>query len=246
MIHSSWLRGSLLAAASSLVVLGLGSTTAQATERIILRYEAEVLTISLDELEEFAETGIVPEDLQNFFDITGQVPEEVSRYLAEEIRIPGFIEEFLESSTGEFVVLQLNNAIRGSGDLQSLESALNSAVADDEVSMLELLGEFPEEELEVDLKELEPIYNDVKNFVERVLPALEVARDFLEDVLCECEEDDQSALPSNPTTAAIAGENVSANPTCEPTDAMVDGAVVDTEALNSGDANMSIVTEDVE
>ncbi len=70
-----------------------------------------------------------------------------------------------------------------------MKKTLIKAYKDDRrVSLMELLEKYPAKKIKVDITDLEEPYNDVKNFVEDILPALEVAKSVVEDLVCECEQ----------------------------------------------------------
>ncbi|MEO0375974.1 MAG: alpha/beta hydrolase, partial [Cyanobacteria bacterium P01_A01_bin.17] len=113
-----------------------------------------------------------------------------------------FVENFLQSKNGEFLFLQLDKAISSSSgrteaDLEALKSAVLESIDDRQVSFLEIIDRHPMDTIRVDLTNLEGTYNDVSGFVERVLPALEVAKGVLQDIVCDCDSA-QSASSAQP------------------------------------------------
>ena len=207
--------------------IALGATTALAgftaptlaAERIELTYQTTTVTVSSDEIQEFAATGVVPADLQAFFDETAQVPETVRSLLVRNIRLPKFVGPFLESPTGEFALLQLDQAINSSSDqegLDNLRTAFASAGEDRDFSMLELLHTYPGRDVRLNLTGLEGTYNRVSNFVERVQPALDTAVGFLQDMVCDCEtapitdgdatDDSQANVPTEGVYASASAD----------------------------------------
>lgn len=179
------------------VALGLGgallfgASEARAADEIILVYNEQTFNISASEIRQFAETGEVPDDLQVFFDDVDQVPDFVQDILVDDIRIPRVVEEFLESPTGEFVLIQLDQVVSNpsvSGDLESIRTAVSEAGSDRSISVLELLDAYPTEQVSLNISDLEEVYTDVSNFVERIEPAIATAVEFLQGVVCDCEE----------------------------------------------------------
>ena len=190
------------------LLLGTGASlllnsSATATEIVDLKYKDVEISISTVELKSFAETGIIPDVLQKFLQTTQQVPEFLSNLLTKEIRIsPQFINNVLDSSTGEFILLKLDETINTSSsgrDLEAIKSAVVAAYNDNNsISVMELLEKYPIRQIQIDLTSLEGAYNQAKNFVEQVLPALEVAKAFLQDVICECETSEAVVFPDSP------------------------------------------------
>lgn len=192
------------------------SPEAKAAESIILKYGDTERTFEVDNIAAFTGSGqVVSPELESFFQNAPEARRILQDILAAEIYIsPAFIakiEQGLESPTGEFVLIQLNKLVSTPtvpDDLQPLETAVVSAFKDDNrFSMLELIRDYPESEVRVDLTGLEPVYNDVKGFVERVLPALEVAREYLQDIICDCEAPTaQGTAPAPAGTTALSTE----------------------------------------
>ena len=178
----------LLGTAVSLFI----NTNAHATDIVDIKYKETEISIKTKELKKFANTGEIPPRLQKFFNDTEQVPEFLSSLLTQEIYISrSLINDILDSPTGEFFLLKLNQTIDNSASTEDLEAVKQTVIKayndDRELSILELLSEYPKRRLKVDLTSLESTYNDANQFSEKILPAWEVAKSFLEDVVCDCE-----------------------------------------------------------
>ena len=178
----------LLGTAVSLFI----NTSAHATDVVDIKYKETEISLKTKELKKFANTGEIPPELQKFFNDTEQVPEFLSSLLTQEIYISRrFVNDVLDSTTGQFFLLKLNQAINASSspeDLEALKQTIIKAYNDDrELSILELLSEYPKRRLKVDLTGLESTYNDANQFTAKILPAWEVAKSFLENVVCDCE-----------------------------------------------------------
>ncbi len=184
----SFSQALLLGTAASLLM----KTNANATSVIDIKYKETEISLKTKELKKFADTGEIPPKLQQFFNDTEQVPEFLSGLLTQEIYISrSLIDDVLESTTGEFFLLKLNQTIDSSASAEDLE-AINKTVVkaykdDQELSILELLSEYPKPRLTVDLTGLEGTYNDASLFAEKILPAWEVAKSFVADIVCDCE-----------------------------------------------------------
>ncbi|MDJ0635369.1 MAG: alpha/beta hydrolase [Xenococcaceae cyanobacterium MO_188.B29] len=179
----------LLLGTTSLLLI---NTSAKATDIVDIKYKDTELSIKTKELKKFSQTGEIPPHLQQFFDDTEQVPDFLSGLLAKEIYLSrSLVNDVLDSTTGQFFLLKLNQTINTSSsteDLEDLKKTIIKAYNNDrELSVLELLDKYPQRRLKVDLTNLEGTYNDASNFTERILPAWEIAKSFLEDVVCDCE-----------------------------------------------------------
>lgn len=184
----SFSQALLLGTAASLLM----KTNANATSVIDIKYKDTEISLKTKELKKFADTGEIPPKLQQFFNDTEQVPEFLSSLLTQEIYISrSLIDDVLESTTGEFFLLKLNQTIDSSASAEDLEAIKKTVVKaykdDQELSLLELLSEYPKPRLTVDLTGLEGTYNDASLFAEKILPAWEVAKSFVADIVCDCE-----------------------------------------------------------
>lgn len=174
------------------------SDPARAVETVKLVFESDSVVVSLDEIRSFARTGQPPTQIEQFLLDQGQPAEVIARLLTEEItlsenlraRLRGKLEE---SSIGEFVLYQIDKIIQGSGDLTALKVALDRSMEDRTISVLELLENYTDaDQVTVNLVGLRQTYVDVKAFVERVIPVLEAAKGYLQDIICDCETPQQT------------------------------------------------------
>jgi hypothetical protein len=189
------------------------SPSAKAAETIILRYQGSDRTITVSNLENFARTGnaAIP-DIQQFFQENPRAADIIRSVFTEEIYIsPAFIgrvkrgvREFSSTSTGRFVLLQINQLISSptvqgtKEDLAPIQTALIDSFNDDNrISLLELIQNYPSSEVVLDLTSLAPVYNDVKTFVERILPALQAAKEFLQEAICQCDTPSGASSPQS-------------------------------------------------
>ncbi|MEL6221172.1 MAG: alpha/beta hydrolase [Cyanobacteria bacterium J06627_8] len=206
---TSLLASSALAMGTSIGIFAMASPT-QAIEQVRFVYNGIEVTVSEDEVEQFAETGELPDTLRAFFDQTPQVPEEIRAVLIREFRIPRFVDSFLDSPTGEFALLQIDQAINSSsnrGDLDALRSAFETAGADRDVSFIELVRAYPEDEVRINVSNLEDVYTRTVTFVERIQPAIETAIGFLQDIVCDCDPSEASTADEPSDESSEAGSS---------------------------------------
>lgn len=201
-----------------ILILGTGATFAfsngaNATEMIELQYQDRYASVTINDLSSFARTGIVPPSIQNLFDTTNKVPSDISNVLKEELKISAqFMNSFIDSSIGNFILGGLDEVINNSSsrsDLTNVRSTLVAAYEDDSrVSLIELIERYPQRQIEVDVTNLESTYNKINGIVEDVLPALEVAKSYVQDLVCEC---DTTALSEDGKTVLVASNNPNCN-----------------------------------
>lgn len=205
-------RGLAVAVGASVLCL---SAPAEALETVIIRYNQDEVTVTFDEVLDFAATGDLPE-LEELLagqdDILQEGLDEalmlLQEALTEEVRLSANlrddIEGFLNSSTGEFLLTQLQQVITSAdntSDLVSIRSALVDVYEENDfVSVLTLLDAYPEDVVRIDASGLQAVVSDVDAFVTQIEPALQVISDVLQDIVCDCS--DQSNLPSDDAVAS--------------------------------------------
>ena len=226
---SIFLGRSLLLGAS-LGIFGFCSG-AMAIEAIIIRYQNEEVTISFDDIKNFSAGDVVPE-IEDFLraqddrvqntatGVSSDIVQLLRSALREEISISASfrddIEGFLDSSTGEFLLVQLDRVISGAGastqrSVDDLEIAITSAIDNDGfISALELIEKFPQDTVRIDASGLSNAVADVKVFVEQIEPILQTVRNVLQDVVCECDDLD-SSVPQDGTLSASSASGKTCN-----------------------------------
>lgn len=180
--------GLMSAAAIGIPLMG---TSAQAAESILVRYQESEVNVTRSELNTFTETGELPPSLRTLLDTEAELPGTVATILSEQITVPKFLKNFISGSNGEFLLFKLDQVIssadgRTERGLNSLKLAVLDAIEDDRVSFMEIIDKHPQNTIRVDVTSLEGTYNDVSGFVQRILPALEVAQGVLSDFICDC------------------------------------------------------------
>ncbi|PSB06416.1 hypothetical protein C7B76_29645 [filamentous cyanobacterium CCP2] len=177
-----------------------------AVETVELQYQDRSITVTLDDIRAFSETGEATTDLDTFIEGSEEVAELVGRLLTEEITLsPAFQEriqrDIRQSSLGQFLLTQINQFIQGSTELTALENAIQASLAENNrISILEIAENYEADvdRVTINLTEAGVVYRDVRGFVERVLPAVEVAREFLQDAICDCPTVTEVSNPSDP------------------------------------------------
>lgn len=168
------------------------STSANAAKSITLVYDKTQTSTSIIELQRFASRGEMTENLQKFFQNTPPNSESVRHLLTARIPVNrAWVERNFSNSTERFILIQLDKLIGihfRQENFESLRSALVAAYGDDDrLSMLELIEEYPEPEIRVDLRNLEKVYNDVSDLITRMQPLLAVSEELLPELVCDRE-----------------------------------------------------------
>ncbi len=208
---------SQLLSLGQILILGAGATLAlsnraNATEVITLQYKDRSALVTINDLSRFARTGVIPPSIQNLFDTTDKVPSDISTILNQELKISRqFIDSFIDSAIGDFVLGGLDDVINNASsrrDLTNVRSTLVAAYEDDNrVSLIELIERYPQREVQVNITSLEKTYNTVNGIVEDVFPALEVAKTYVQDLVCDCDEQVTQILEDG-TEVLVANNNI--------------------------------------
>lgn len=165
---------------------------AMASEGIVLQYGAQQETLSLEELQEFAETGNVPDVLTDRLQLSSQDIDDLRTILQLQIENIdlNFLEKALNSSIGEFVLRQVGEVISSDleSDIQALAETLVVAAEDSRLSMLEIMEKFPERLIYVQGRGLAKVYEDVRFIAEDVREIVAFVDQFLEPLVCDSEQ----------------------------------------------------------
>ncbi|MBF2005882.1 hypothetical protein PCC6912_53520 [Chlorogloeopsis fritschii PCC 6912] len=146
-----WLRG-ILCSLTVVCGWGMGMPSTLAAETVTIRLGPFQQSVAIADLEQFAKTGKLPDNLQLFSSIlTPQVRELLTRRLQVD---PAFADKFFDelnrNPAGKQFVSSLTAAIPGSS-IESLQVALNLALRQaNGLSPLGFLRAYPEENITVD------------------------------------------------------------------------------------------------
>ena len=188
-------------------VLVAGSTTllitpvhARRNKTVRLVYENVSTTVSLRDLQDLTDTGDVSEELQDYFDAIPIEAEDGAVILKEQIYDGGIP---IGQKDVEFLAIQIARTLGdrlGRERLDDMVDALEASFADDRtITLLEIVENYPDSTVRVDLKQLEQLRTDVLLFVERISPVLGVIEELLPELVCDCGFDDASVvIPSPP------------------------------------------------
>ncbi len=133
----------------------LSPNRAIAAEDVVLSYRIIEATVSVEELKEFTESGEMSRRLRNHLRMANQPPRRLHRALTREVEVnPLFLDQALNTFAGEAVLDQMSQVIHtpsGEANRQALRSALVlSATEDRQITLLEVLENYPTQEVHVD------------------------------------------------------------------------------------------------
>ena len=168
-----------------------------AAEKLVFTYGLFGRSITVSELESFANSGPPSSTLKFFLNVSGQDPDKVRSFLKQELPMsPKTMDELLNILPGEFVLFQAGQIFHTPerlANVEALRSAIVLSTVDDRrISLLEFLQKYPTREFYVDGKRLAKTAGDVSGFVSNVEREIKEllgdASGLVEGVLCDCEK----------------------------------------------------------
>lgn len=149
----------------------LSPKQALCSERIIFTYGGFTQSVSLEELQDFADTGEVSSSLESLLDYSDQNPFLMRWILRQEFPAnTKIVSDLLNTPPGEFVLSQTGNVVGSKAEranITALRGALIKSASDNNlVSLMEVLDNYPTEEVYVNGKLLAQMRGNLNQFVE--------------------------------------------------------------------------------
>ncbi len=189
--HEIWKRALSLGLALVLAVTAaatINCDNAMAVERIILMYGDSRETISIGDLREFVREGMEPAEFRTRLGIIERDIDALRFALDQEIPVSqDFLRRILNSTIGQFVLTRLEPVlgIAVEENVNQVIDAFVSAASNDSFTLLELLENYPEQQLSVSGPLLEEGYERISFLATDVLAIAQVVQTYLADVVCE-------------------------------------------------------------
>jgi hypothetical protein len=147
----------------------LSGTPALAAESVVLKYRIFRESISVQELSTFAQTGKLSTSLRVNLALARQNPQAIRQYLSEPVKVnPVILDKVLNSRIGNVILDQLTQVIHTrsrQADKQALRSALVvSASKNRQITLIEVIQNYPTNEVEVEGDRLESAYRQLRRF----------------------------------------------------------------------------------
>ncbi|MFN6571457.1 alpha/beta hydrolase [Dendronalium sp. ChiSLP03b] len=147
------------------------ATPAFAAERVLLKYSVLREPISVQELSTFAQTGKLSNKLLLIITLAQQDPDIIRQYLTTPVKInPVVLDKVLNSEIGIATLDRLSQVIHPpsqKGDRQALHSAfVLSASQDEQITLLEIIQNYPTAEVEIEGDRLEGAYRQLRRLQE--------------------------------------------------------------------------------
>jgi hypothetical protein len=151
-------------------MLGLIAEKAIASEKIIFKYSGATQTLSLEELQTFASTGETSPALDFLLKFGKQNPFMIRWILTQQFPAnTKLIYDLLNTAPGEYVLSQTGTILGSKSEranITALRGALVAAASDDNlISLMELIEQYPTEEVYVDGKILSKAQQDLGDFI---------------------------------------------------------------------------------
>lgn len=171
----------------ALVIIPLQGKQVLAAEEIVFKYGIASHSVSIEDLENFAATGEMSRSVRFLFDFTKQNPKIARRILVQEFPVETvLVSDLANSLPGEVVLSGVSRLIYPKSDrasIQALRGALVQSASDDnKVSLIELFGNYPTQQMYVDGKLLAKTAKDVNSMIEILEESLKVSLSFLRDL----------------------------------------------------------------
>ena len=151
----------------------LSGVPALAAESVVLKYRIFRESVSVQELSTFAQTGKLSTSLRVNLALARQNPEAIRQYLTEPVKInPVILDKVLNSRIGNVILDQLTQVIHTrsrQADKQALRAALVvSASKDRQITLIEVIENYPTNEVEVEGDRLEAAYRQLRRLQENL------------------------------------------------------------------------------
>ncbi|WP_228059699.1 alpha/beta hydrolase [Plectonema radiosum] len=148
-----------------------GNSSVNAAETVVFTYKTFRRTLPVSELTKLSETGEVSPTLNYYLQQTQQEPQAVRDVLNRQVNVDTVtLDRTLNSKIGEFLLDQISQTIHTSSN-QANRQALRSAIVlssseDNQVSLIEIIQNYPTNEVYVRADNLARTYNQLSILTE--------------------------------------------------------------------------------
>lgn len=154
---------------------------AWAAETVVLKFLIFRESIAVSELSTFAETGELSPALRAYMAMSKQDPQAVQSVLTRQVPVNLIVmDRVLNSPVGDVVLDRLSEAIHtpsNQANRQALRSALVLSASDDNrISLIEVIENYPTQEVHVEGDRLLEAYNQLSRLTGRVQDILKILR----------------------------------------------------------------------
>ncbi|MBM0740585.1 alpha/beta hydrolase [Phormidium sp. CLA17] len=168
-------------------ILLMHTPAAEAADKVVVRYGIFRQSLSVEELTTFAEKGEMSRKVERYLDMAKSDPAEIRQVLTKPIDINyGTVNTALNNPLGNRMLDELGRMIQtpdNEGNRDALRTAVSqSAAKDNKVSILEIIQNYPSDEIHLDAKRIIKTYNTLAKYqkpIEGVLNNVEPIRELL-------------------------------------------------------------------
>ncbi|NHC33604.1 alpha/beta hydrolase [Scytonema millei VB511283] len=147
-------------------VIVFSSTSVFAAERVVLKYRAFRESIAVEDLTKFARTGEMSPDLRVNLALARQDPQTIRQSLTNTVTVdPILLDRVLNNAVGELLLDEIGKTIHPSSrqaNRQALRAAMTLSARDRQLSLLEILQNYPTTDVEVEGDRLEAVYSQLR------------------------------------------------------------------------------------
>lgn len=169
-------------------ILLMHTPAAEAAEKVVVRYGILRQSLSVAELTDFAEKGEMSRKVERYLDMTKSDPAEIRQILTKPIDISSStVSTALNNPLGDRMLDELGRMIQtpeNEGNRDALRTAvIQSTAKDNKASILEIIQNYPADEIHLDAKRIIKTYNTLAKFqkpVEGILNNLGPIRELLQ------------------------------------------------------------------
>ncbi len=158
-----------------LAILGIivSITPTEAAERVILKYNILRESVLVSDLSDLANRGEVSPTLSLYLKLAQKKPEDLRQILTQTVDIsPVLLSKILNSFPGEYLLDQVSEVIHTPSQRASRESLrgalVTSAVPDSNIRLIEVLENYPTDEVEVEGDRLADLYQQIKGVIGQI------------------------------------------------------------------------------
>ena len=181
--RGKWFQKTGIAILLAGMAIFLNPGKVKASEEIVFTYGGATQTVSLEELQTFADTGEMSPGLDFLLNFSKQNPFMIRWILNQEF--PANIKlvyELLNTAPGEYVLSQTSNVVGSKSEranVKALRGALVASASDDNViSLIELLDNYPTQQVFVHGKILAKARKNLTQFVEETSKYIQIPVSF--------------------------------------------------------------------
>ena len=187
-----WFRFASLSLAVFLATVSMvvfANTGTAAAKKVVLYYGPQQLPLSVEELEEFADTGEASKTIRFLTSIAGQDRDAFRTVLTQNIPAnPQTLDNTLNFIVGELFLYEIGQTIHTPSRrkvIEALRSTLVLSAADDrKISLLEIIQKYPAQELYINTRTLLKAYGQVSFLVDGARKGAAFVQESLADIIC--------------------------------------------------------------